>query len=130
MIFCVRNNGDLGANSVVGTLLNTGGVTGASGPQTYGAMAPGAIVCASFTFTASGSCGGMITASIQLQDGAANLGTVTYHFTLGRAKRDHRFHTEFRRGDGSGPAGGMDDSRHWRGIAVGNFDDDSEQRAE
>ena len=80
--FCVTNNGNLGATNVVGTLQNTGGVTGASGPQTYGAIAPGATVCKSFTFTASGTCGGTVTASLQLQDGATNLGTVTYAFTM------------------------------------------------
>ena len=80
--FCVTNNGNLGATNVVGTLQNTGGVTAASGPQTYGPIAPGATVCKSFTFTASGTCGGMVTASIQLQDGPANLGTATYVFTM------------------------------------------------
>jgi hypothetical protein len=37
-----------------------------------------------FTFTATGSCGGTNTASLQLQDGAANLGTVTFSFRLGQ----------------------------------------------
>jgi subtilisin-like proprotein convertase family protein len=40
-------------------------------------------VARSFTFVATGSCGGILTASIQLQDGAMNLGTVTFTFTLG-----------------------------------------------
>jgi uncharacterized repeat protein (TIGR01451 family) len=36
-----------------------------------------------FTFTAIGSCGGTNLASLHLQDGAADLGTVTFSFRLG-----------------------------------------------
>ena len=82
--FCVQNTGGLNTTNLVGTLANTGGVTGASGPQNYGVVvAGGPPVCRNFTFTAAGTCGGTITASIQFQDGATNLGTVTYTFTLG-----------------------------------------------
>ncbi|MFL6215341.1 MAG: HYR domain-containing protein [Blastocatellia bacterium] len=81
---CVQNTGTTNSTNLVGTLQNTGGVTGASSPQTYGVVvAGGAPVCRNFTFTASGTCGGTITASLQLQDGASNLGTITYTFTLG-----------------------------------------------
>jgi len=61
----------------------TGGITTLSGPATYGVIAPGASASQNFTFIASGVCGGTITASLQLQDGATNLGTVTYTFLLG-----------------------------------------------
>jgi hypothetical protein len=82
--FCVLNTGGTNTTNLVGTLLNTGGVTGASGPQNYGVViAGGAAVCRNFTFTANGVCGNTITASIQLQDGAANLGTITYTLQLG-----------------------------------------------
>ena len=81
--FCVQNIGTGATTNLVGTLQNTGGVTGASGPQTYGAIAPGATVCMPFTFTANGSCGGTITATIHLQDGATDMGSATYTFTLG-----------------------------------------------
>ena len=82
--FCVQNQGTGSTTSnLTGTLLNTGGVTGASAPQNYGAMAPGAIVCLPFTFTANGSCGGTLTATIHFQDGATDLGNAIYTYTLG-----------------------------------------------
>jgi hypothetical protein len=82
--FCVQNTGGANTTNLVGTLANTGGVTGASGPQNYGVVvAGGPAVCRNFTFTVAGTCGGTVTASIQFQDGATNLGTLTYTFTLG-----------------------------------------------
>jgi len=81
--FCVRNTGNGSTTNLVGALLNTGGITNASPPQSYGAIAPGAAVCRSLSFTANGTCGGMITASIQLQDGGANRGTAMWSFPLG-----------------------------------------------
>ena len=82
--FCVQNGGSGPTTSgLTGTLLNTGGVTGASGPQIYGLMAPGATVCRPFTFTATGTCGGTLTATIHFQDGATDLGNAVYTFTLG-----------------------------------------------
>ncbi len=82
--FCVLNTGGTNTTNLVGTLLNTGGVTAPSGPQTYGVVtANGAAVCKPFTFTANGTCGSTITASIQMQDGATNLGTITYTLQLG-----------------------------------------------
>jgi len=83
---CVQNVGTQDTTNLVGTLQATGGVTVPSGPQSYGAVvAGGAAVCRDFTFTADDmlACGGMLTASLQLQDGMADLGTVTYTFTLG-----------------------------------------------
>jgi hypothetical protein len=81
--FCVKNFGTGNTIDMVGTLQATGGVALPSGPQDYGVVTPGGTVCRNFTFTANGTCGGTITASIQLQDGAIDLGTVTYTFTLG-----------------------------------------------
>jgi subtilisin-like proprotein convertase family protein len=84
--FCLQNVGTLDTANLVATLQATGGVTAPSGPQNYGAViAGGAAVCRSFTFTADDklACGGMLTASLQLQDGATDLGTVTFNFTLG-----------------------------------------------
>jgi len=81
---CLQNVGTLNTVNLVGTLQATGGVTSPSGPQTYGALvAGGAAVCRPFTFTAMGSCGGTLTATLALQDGMMNLGTVTFTFTLG-----------------------------------------------
>ncbi|MEP6601430.1 MAG: hypothetical protein ABJB49_06410, partial [Nitrospirota bacterium] len=81
--FSLMNAGNASTTNLVATLQATGGVTNPSGPQNYGAMAPGATVARSFTFTVSGACGGTITATLQLQDGVTNLGTVTFTFTLG-----------------------------------------------
>lgn len=82
--FCVLNTGGANTTNLVGTLQNTGGVTAASGPQTYGVVVSGdPSVCRNFTFTANGVCGSTVTASIQFQDGAIDLGNLTYTFTLG-----------------------------------------------
>jgi len=82
---CATNLGSANTTNLVGTLAATGGVTNPSSPQTYGALtAVGAAVCKTFTFTAANqACGSQITASLQLQDGAINLGTINYNFTLG-----------------------------------------------
>ena len=62
----------------------SGGVTPVTPTRTYGVVSVGApAVSQPFTFVASGTCGNNITASLQLQDGAINLGTVTYTFRLG-----------------------------------------------
>jgi hypothetical protein len=87
---CVSNLGSANATNLVGTLAATGGVTSPGAPQTYGAVAAiGAPVCRTFTFTAANqACGSQITASLQLQEGAVNLGTVNYNFTLGSEVAD------------------------------------------
>ncbi|MEP7014718.1 MAG: dockerin type I domain-containing protein [Verrucomicrobiota bacterium] len=79
----VMNVGGASTTNLVGTLQATGGVTNPSGPQNYGVVPVSGMASRPFTFTASGTCGGTITATLQLQDGATNLGTVTYTFTLG-----------------------------------------------
>src|SRR5206468_1752328 len=68
---------------LVVTLLASGGITSPNGPRTYGAMAAGTTVTQPFTFTANGACGSTITASLQLQDGPANLGTLNLVLRLG-----------------------------------------------
>jgi photosystem II stability/assembly factor-like uncharacterized protein/subtilisin-like proprotein convertase family protein len=82
--FSLQNLGAVNTTNLVATLQPTGGVTSPSGPQTYGALtAGGPAVSRAFTFTASGVCNGALTASLNLQDGATNLGTATFTFTLG-----------------------------------------------
>ncbi|HEX7154497.1 MAG TPA: M36 family metallopeptidase [Thermoanaerobaculia bacterium] len=82
--FPLRNIGTGATTNLVATLLPGGGVLSPSGPQTYGVVTPpmGA-VSRPFTFVASGTCGSSITATLQLQDGANNLGTVTYTIQMG-----------------------------------------------
>lgn len=81
----IQNTGTAATANLVGTLLASGGITSPGGPQTYGVLnAGGPAVSRPFTFVAAGTCGGSLTATLQLQDGATNLGTVTYTFTLGK----------------------------------------------
>ena len=81
--FCVQNTGTLATTNLVGTLQATGGVLNPSGPQSYGVVSPGGgAVCRDFNFTADAACGGTITAAIQFQDGANNLGTITYNLPV------------------------------------------------
>src|SRR4030095_14451965 len=81
---CLQNTGGANTTNLVGTLAATGGVTSPSGPQNYGVVvAGGPPVCRDFTFTVNGTCGGTVSASLHLQDGSTNLGTITYTFPLG-----------------------------------------------
>jgi len=82
----VRNTGAADTLDLVGTLQASGGVTAPSGPQNYGVVtAGGPAVSRSFTFTVDSSlgCGSIVAAALHLQDGASDLGTLTYTFTLG-----------------------------------------------
>ncbi|MGH9967909.1 MAG: S8 family serine peptidase, partial [Pyrinomonadaceae bacterium] len=82
--FTLNNVGTLATTNLVATLQATGGVTSPSGPQNYGSIPPGGgSASRPFTFTASGNCGDTLTATFQLQDGATDLGTVTFTFSLG-----------------------------------------------
>ncbi len=84
VLFSIRNNGLGSTTNLVATLLQTNGVIPAGNPQNYGVIpAGGGIIAQPFTFASSGSCGGSITAVLQLQDGAANLGTVSATFPVG-----------------------------------------------
>jgi hypothetical protein len=84
--FTLRNVGTgSGVTNVVATLLATGGVTPASGPQHYGNFPVGATTATRpFTFTASGACGDTLTAVLALQSDQGPLRPVTNEFRLGR----------------------------------------------
>jgi len=79
----LTNTGTASTSNLVATLQASGGVVAPSGPQNYGAIAPGNTAGRDFAFTATGSCGDTITATLQLQDGTINKGTVTFTFRLG-----------------------------------------------
>jgi subtilisin-like proprotein convertase family protein len=82
--FALTNVGSANATNLVATLLATNGVVFPGGPRSYGAIPPGGgTVTQSFSFTAIGPCGGSINPVLQLQDGAANVGTVSVPFSLG-----------------------------------------------
>jgi hypothetical protein len=82
--FGLKNIGTASTTNLIATLLSTGGILSPSGPQTYGVLNLNGTTVIPFTFTATGSCGGTSTATLQLQDGAADLGTVTFSFGLGQ----------------------------------------------
>ncbi|MCA1616092.1 MAG: carboxypeptidase regulatory-like domain-containing protein [Acidobacteria bacterium] len=82
----VVNNGGAGAttSNLVATLQAAGGVAAPSGPQNYGAVAQGsAAVVRPFTFTVNASCGQFLDITLQLQDGASNLGNIVYRVRTG-----------------------------------------------
>ena len=82
--FAFTNIGGITATNLIATLLPSNGVTFPSAAQNYGVLTTGGSSASrSFTFTAIGVCGGVITPMFQLQDGSRNLGTVTFEFTLG-----------------------------------------------
>jgi hypothetical protein len=83
--FGLRNTGTLDTGNLVATLLPNADIIAPSAPQIYGALsASGPTISLPFTFTAGGACGGSIVASLQLQDGATNLGTVSFTLPLGK----------------------------------------------
>jgi PKD repeat protein len=83
--FGFRNIGSANSTNLIATLLTTNGVTSPSAAQSYGALAAGgATVFGLFTFTANGVCGTNINPTFQLQDGSANLGTVSFSFQMGQ----------------------------------------------
>lgn len=81
----LTNNGTAATSNLVATLQSTGGVTSPSGPQNYGALAIGGSATRPFTLTVDPSklCGQDLVITLQLQDGAANLGTVTFTLRIG-----------------------------------------------
>lgn len=82
--FVIANTGSASTTNLTAVLLGTGGVTASSGaPVSYGAIPAGGSAGGSFTFTANGTCGATITPTLQLFDGARNLGTLTYSVPLG-----------------------------------------------
>ncbi|MBX7220317.1 MAG: S8 family serine peptidase [Blastocatellia bacterium] len=84
--FALRNIGTASTTNLTATLQATGGVVAPSAAQNYGALnSGGGPATRSFTFTASSglTCGGVLTATFALQDGATNLGTVSFNFTVG-----------------------------------------------
>jgi hypothetical protein len=82
--FGLQNIGGVDTTNLVATLQADSGVTSPTGSQTYGALPVGGnTVNKPFSFTAAGTCGGTLTATLQLQDGAASLGTASFSLPLG-----------------------------------------------
>ncbi len=84
-LFGLKNIGGFPTTNLVATLLATGGVTSPSAPATYGSLASGgSTVTRQFTFTAAGTCGGTVTATLQLMDNSTPLGNITFPISLGK----------------------------------------------
>lgn len=82
--FALKNSGSGDTTNLVATLLTTNGVTSPDSSQDFGALtAGGTSASRAFSLTATGACGGTITAMLQLQDGGLDLGTVSQSFNLG-----------------------------------------------
>jgi uncharacterized protein YegP (UPF0339 family) len=82
--FALRNIGTADTSQVVAILEEAGGVTSPSGPQSYGQLLTAApAVSRSFSFVADGTCGGEVLATLSLQDGGVDIGTVRFAFDLG-----------------------------------------------
>jgi len=79
----LTNTGGSSTSNLVATLQSSANVIAPSDPQNYGAIAPGVSNTKDFAFTANGTCGDNIPLTLQLQDGATNLGTVTFTVSLG-----------------------------------------------
>jgi endonuclease I len=80
----LNNVGTGNTSNLVATLVASDSVISPSSPQTYGVVvAGGASVTEPFTFTAAGTCGSVLSATLELQDGPTDLGTISYNFTLG-----------------------------------------------
>src|SRR5205823_6110765 len=82
--FGLKNAGAASISNLVATLASSAAIVSPSAPQTYGFLGPGASLALPFTFTAMGSCGATNAAILQLQDGAANLGSIAFSFPLGK----------------------------------------------
>jgi hypothetical protein len=80
----LQNIGGANTSNLVVTLEPSNGVAFVVAPQTYGVLSTsGTPISLSFTFIATGTCGGSIAPVFQLQDGATDLGSFTLNFPLG-----------------------------------------------
>lgn len=82
--FALQNVGGSATSNLVATLLASTNILAPGVPQTYGAIAAfGGTTNKPFTFTVAGVCGGNVVATLQLQNGTTNLGTVKFTLPLG-----------------------------------------------
>ncbi len=83
--FTLTNLSLVSTTNLLATLQASSAVLSPTGPQSFGALTHGgAAVTKPFSFTAGGVCGETISVALQLQDGTANLGSITFNFTLGK----------------------------------------------
>jgi uncharacterized repeat protein (TIGR01451 family) len=83
--FSFKNIGGIKTTNLLATLLSEGGVRWPGAPQAYGTLLPGGVAASrQFSFTADGVCGGDVLATLQLQDGATDLGRLVFELPLGK----------------------------------------------
>lgn len=83
--FGLQNVGAVPTTNLTATLQADSGVLVPSPEQAYGALAGGdPATSRAFTFTANGTCGSNLTATLLLQDGGTSLGSATFTFALGQ----------------------------------------------
>ena len=83
--FYLKNIGSADTTNLAATLLANGGVTSPGAAMNYGALAAhGPSVGRTNTFTAATNADGVLTGTLQLEEGTINLGTVSFDFALGR----------------------------------------------
>ena len=83
--FQLQNVGNIPTTNLVATFQTNGGAVPVAGygQANYGALAPGGGVgSGQFLFTANSTNGGTVVATLQLQDGLTNLGTVSFTFVM------------------------------------------------
>jgi hypothetical protein len=85
MNFGFRNIGTGPATNLNVTLLETNGIVLAGGPKNFGLLTAGdGALVRSFTFGNTGSCGGTLTANLQIKDGPNLLGITNIVLNLGQ----------------------------------------------
>ena len=83
MVLQLQNTGNVGVTNLVATLLATNGVTpSGNSQQVYTNLPPSTSAGGSFTFTASGTNGGTVSPTLQLQAGTNSYPPVTFVFNL------------------------------------------------
>jgi signal transduction histidine kinase len=90
-LFALDNLGTGATSDVVATLLTTGGVISTGPAQSYGSIPPGGpAVRKTFSFRVDPAlgCGESIVATLDLRDGAEDLGTVSFPISLGEIFRE------------------------------------------
>jgi uncharacterized repeat protein (TIGR01451 family)/uncharacterized delta-60 repeat protein len=86
ILFGLRDIAGGNTTNLVATLMQTNGITNVLSTENYGVLVQnGPTKSEPFTFTAIGTNGEHITATLALVDGSRNLGTVAFGFTIGGA---------------------------------------------
>jgi uncharacterized repeat protein (TIGR01451 family) len=81
--FFARNRSPNATTALTATLLASDNVVNPSGAQNLGSVPAGSTAGATFSFTASGQCGGNFSPTFQLLDGTNSLGLLVFNVVFG-----------------------------------------------